>query len=242
MIAAEHPVRACDVLYRDDALVVVNKPSGLATHRGDARDRVTLLSQLRSLVGRWVYPVHRLDRATSGLVLFAIEKDWVAPLQAQFEGRTVRKHYVALVRGVPASRGVIDRALPRDAGGPRVPAETHFELRGWFERFGWLALEPRTGRRHQLRRHLKHISHPIVGDVKYGKGTINRSFRERFGLHRLALHARALAFDHPVRGDRIEVEAPLPEDLREPLVKMGLVDSNEPRSRSCVSDPESYRI
>ncbi|MEM6733430.1 MAG: pseudouridine synthase [Myxococcota bacterium] len=213
---------ADDFVYRDDVVVVLNKPSGLAVHRGAANDRVTALTEVRNTIGQWVYPVHRLDRGTSGLVLFVLDRHWVAPIQEQFVSNVVFKRYVALVRGIPDERGIIDHPIPRTQGGPRVPAKTRYELRESFERYAWLSLQPLSGRMHQLRRHLKHISHPIVGDVKYGDGRVNREFRARFDLHRLALHAAELRFEHPADGAIVEARAPLPEDLRRPLTQMGL--------------------
>jgi tRNA pseudouridine65 synthase len=118
---------------------------------------------------------------------------------------------------------VIDHPLSRSPGGPRVPAVTEFRRLGVFERYAWMEVVPRTGRLHQIRRHFKHISHPLIGDVRYGKGEHNRLFRERFGLHRLALHALELAFAHPEDGQPVRIVAPVPEDLAGPLAAMGLM-------------------
>lgn len=215
-------VRETDILYRDEILVVINKPSGLAVHRGASNDRVTALSEVRNLMGLWVHPVHRLDQGTSGALLFALDRRWVAPLQAQFTSNVVFKRYVALVRGTPNPKGLIDYAIPRQKGGPRVPAKTRYEVRECFERHAWLSIQPLTGRMHQIRRHLKHIFHPVIGDTTYGDGRVNREFRIRFELHRLALHAAELRFEHPLDGHVIEAHAPVPDDLRRPLSRMGL--------------------
>jgi len=115
----------------------------------------------------------------------------------------------------------------RESGGARVPAVTEFRRLATFERYALVEARPRTGRFHQIRRHFKHLSHPLIGDVRYGKGEHNRLFRERFGLHRLALHALELAFEHPGTGEPLRIVAPVPEDLAGPLGKMGMAVSRE---------------
>ena len=171
---------------------------------------------------RHVHAVHRLDRATSGVLLFALDPGTAGRMQELFAEGRVEKRYLALVRGIPPESGVIDHPIPRDVGGPRVPAVTEFRRLAAFERYALIEARPRTGRLHQIRRHLKHISHPLIGDVRYGKGEHNRLFRERFGLHRLALHALELAFEHPETGEPVRIVAPVPEDLAGPLRAMGV--------------------
>lgn len=210
------------LLWSDDRLIAVAKPSGLAVHRGASRERTVALTLARDRLGRPVHPVHRLDRATSGVLLFALDPEAARRLQEQLAAGTVHKRYLALVRGVTPEEGVIDHPIPRDEDGPRVPAVTAYRRLGTFERYSLVEAVPRTGRRHQIRRHLKHISHPLIGDVRYGKGEHNRLFRERFGLHRLALHALEIAFAHPGDGRTLRIAAPVPEDLAGPLRAMGL--------------------
>jgi tRNA pseudouridine65 synthase len=210
------------LLYGDDRLIAVAKPSGLAVHRGASRERVVALALARDLAGRHVYPVHRLDQATSGVLLFALDPEAARRLQEQLAAGTVRKRYLALVRGITPAEGVIDHPIPREDDGPRVPALTEYRRLGTFERYSLVEAIPKTGRRHQIRRHLKHINHPLIGDVRYGKGEHNRLFRERFGLHRLALHALEITFAHPEDGRRLCIAAPVPEDLAGPLRAMGL--------------------
>jgi tRNA pseudouridine65 synthase len=209
-------------LHQDEFLLAVGKPAGLAVHRGAAQDRIFALQIVRDRAGRHVHAVHRLDRATSGVLLFAFNPETVRRMQERFEAGAVAKRYLALVRGIPPESGVIDHPIPRDVDGPRVPAVTEFRRLAIFERYALIEARPRTGRRHQIRRHLKHISHPLIGDVRYGKGEHNRLFRERFGLHRLALHARELAFEHPETGEALRIVAPVPEDLAGPLRAMGI--------------------
>jgi tRNA pseudouridine65 synthase len=209
-------------LYRDDALVAVGKPSGIAVHRGWSRERIVALTVVRDLLGRAVFPVHRLDRATSGALVLALDPGTARRLQEQWMAGGVRKRYLALVRGIPPAEGVIDHPVPRSPHGPRVPAVTEFRRLATFERYALLEVIPRTGRLHQIRRHLKHLSHPLIGDVRYGKGEHNRLFRARFGLHRLALHALEIAFDHPSDGRPLRLFAPVPADLAGPLRAMGM--------------------
>ena len=210
------------ILYRDEDLVIVNKPSGLLVHRGWGTDRVVAMAIVRDQLDRYVFPVHRLDRGTSGALVFALSSEMAAPVCAGFEEGRVTKRYLALVRGVPPDEGLIDHPIPSGPDGPRVPARTRFRRLFTFERYSLVEAVPETGRLHQIRRHLKHIDHPLVGDVNYGRGEINRLFRERFGLNRLALHALCLELDHPRTGVRIQVRAPMPSDLAEPLAKMGV--------------------
>ena len=231
----------------------MNKPAGIVSYRaeggrgGGARGghgRDTLLSALPSVLSpsnihisddNWPLkrpqPVHRLDRATSGVLLFARDKDAARSLQQAFQACTVRKGYLALVRGQPAAEFRCDYALRRGrsqraTAQERVPALTRFS-RLWtgdgpLHCYSLVAARPETGRMHQIRRHLKHLSHPIIGDVKYGKGRQNRWFRAEMGLHRLALHACRLAFPDPDSEQSVVVYAPVPDDLGAPLVKFGV--------------------
>jgi tRNA pseudouridine65 synthase len=210
------------VLHRDEVLLVVAKPSGMAVHRGWSREKVVALQFVRNQAGRHVYPVHRLDRATSGALLFAFDPGTARRMQEKFEAGEVTKRYIALVRGIPPEEGLIDHPIPRAPDGPRVPAVTAYRRLATFERYALVEALPKTGRLHQIRRHFKHLSHPLIGDVRYGKGEHNRLFRERFGLHRLALHALELSFEHPVADERLRIVAPVPEDLAGPLRAMGI--------------------
>jgi len=220
-ITDKAPETGLAVLYQDDALLAVAKPSGLAVHRGWARDRVTAVSKAVEQTGRRVLAAHRLDRGTSGVLLLCFTSEVAAAMgRAQEEG-TVSKRYLALVRGPAPEHIVLDHPIPRRPGGPRVPAVTEIRLLGRFERYSLVEARPRTGRLHQIRRHLKHLSLPIIGDSKYGKSEHNRLLADRFGLTRLALHAIDLELDHPLTGERLRLTAPMPEDLARPLREMG---------------------
>ncbi len=202
------------ILHRDERCVVVDKPTGVATHRGWADDDDALLQRVRDAVGTYVYPVNRLDRGASGIVMFALDKDAAKRFQAAWE--TAEKCYLAITRGHPPAQLVIDHAIPKAPGEARVPAVTEVRCLDTFGRYALVEARPRTGRLHQIRRHLKHISCPLIGDVRYGKGDHNRLWRDLHGLHRLALHATALAVDHP-NGTRLAVTCPLAPDLEAAL-------------------------
>lgn len=200
------------LLYRSDALVAVDKPSGLAVHRGQSRDPVHALQLVRDAVGAYVYPVHRLDRATSGVLVFALHKDAARHVGRAFEQGDVAKRYLALVRGSPPAHARVEHALSRETGEPQ-PAVTEVTTLARYGRYALVEACPETGRTHQIRRHLKHLSCPVIGDVRYGKGEHNRIFREQHGLHRLALHCTHLGFAHPFGGAPVSVDVPLAPDL-----------------------------
>jgi tRNA pseudouridine65 synthase len=213
-----------ELLYVDPHVVVANKPSGLLVHRGWDNDDDVAMFRVRDAIRSYVYPVHRLDRGTSGALLFARGKEVAAKLAGAFEEGLVSKAYVALVRGTPPLEGIIDYAIEKREDGPRVPAVTRFRCLSCstVDRCALVLAHPETGRLHQVRRHLRHINHPLVGDVKHGSGSINRHYRAEYGLHRLALHAHRIAFRHPVTGDPVDVVAPMPMDLASPLARLGL--------------------
>jgi tRNA pseudouridine65 synthase len=211
------------VLHRDEALVVVDKPSGLSVHRGDDPGPVFALQLVRDLVGRYVYPIHRLDRATSGVLAFALSSEHASAVQAAFVSGAVDKTYLALVKGTPPESLVIDEPMKNDGGDEPVPAVTEVTRLFVTEHgFSLVLARPRTGRRHQIRRHLKRRHHKVAGDVAYGEGPVNRRLRADFGLHRLALHALELSLPHPVTGETLRVRAKVPADLGEPLARMGI--------------------
>ena len=214
-----------DVLYRDEALIVVNKPSGLASHRGLSNEYGDyVLTRVRDALGQQVHLAHRLDRATSGAIALVLQPQWVDPIQRAIQENRVDKRYLALTRGVVPAQFAVDYAVPRSFERPdeRVSAQTEFTRLGVFEdRYSLVEARPSTGRYHQIRRHLKHIHHPIIGDTTYGDGKENRKLRERFGLMRLVLHATYLSLPHPVTGALIQLFAPLTHDLTEPFAAMG---------------------
>lgn len=210
-----------DVVYEDTALLAVNKPAGLLVHRSAiaADEKVFLLDQVREQVGAPVYLAHRLDRATSGVLLLAKSREIAAELGRQFMARAVEKTYLAVVRGWPEAEGAIDYALPDSRErGPRKPALTRWRVlatatvpialgRYPEQRYALVQAKPETGRYRQIRKHLHHVSHPIIGDTSHGRGDHNRFWRMHYGVHRLLLHAWWLQFPHPVSGAMVHLHA-----------------------------------
>ncbi|ANH71118.1 pseudouridine synthase (plasmid) [Mitsuaria sp. 7] len=225
------PSRALRLLHLDEHLAVIDKPAGLLVHRTaiDAHEEDAALQRLRDQLGRPVWPAHRLDRGTSGVLVFALSAEVASLLGGALAERRTHKRYLALVRGWPVGQddeggGVIDHPLARDpelpsAGQPHLEAQTEWTCLRRHEvpvstdprfattRLALLACEPVQGRRHQIRRHLKHIAHPIVGDANHGKGPLNRALAAHFGLQRLWLHAQRLTLAHPITGALLKIEA-----------------------------------
>jgi len=208
------------ILHVDAWLAVVDKPAGLMVHdsalaRGESD---FLADRLRAQFGRPVFLVHRLDRATSGCLLLAFDRDTAGALGRALMAGGVDKHYLAVCRGWPDAVFTIDHALDGGPGKPlKKPAVTHFERLATCElelpsaafatsRYALLRAMPQTGRFRQIRRHLKHASHHLIGDTSHGDGRHNRHFR-MLGIHRMLLHASRLEFAHPASGERLAVEA-----------------------------------
>lgn len=222
------------VLYADAELAVVDKPAGLMVHdsalaRGETE---FALDRLRAQFGRRVYFAHRLDRATSGCLLLAFDAAMAAALGKAFMAREIDKQYLAIVRGWPEAAGVIDHPLDGGPGKPlKKPAITAFARLATAElpipssdfptsRYALLRCEPHTGRFRQIRRHLKHIHHHLIGDSSHGDGRHNRVFRA-MGISRMLLHAERLAFVHPSGGERVQVQAPLDGEFSRAFARLG---------------------
>ena len=224
-LGSESAEPALRILYQDESCVVVDKPSGMIVHRGWANDDCDLLRVTRDAIGRYVYPLHRLDRGASGAVLFALNEHAARTLNRGFAEGSIGKRYLALTRGHPPEHGLVDHPIPRAPGEERVPAQTEYQRLGTFERYALVAVWPKTGRLHQIRRHLKHLSCPLIGDVRYGKGEHNRWFREHYAFERLALHAAALRFVHPLTEQPITVRVPLVGSFARCLAALSLQDA-----------------
>lgn len=235
------------VLHEDDALVAVYKPAGMLVHRTKlaAAERVFALQTVRNQTGRRVYPVHRLDKPTAGVLLFAFDAAAARDLAAQFEAHTIVKHYMAVVRGFSEGEGVVEKPLrplwdrttdPEAARAkPPQPAHTVYRTLGRCElpvptgryatsRYSLVHLMPVSGRQHQIRRHLNHIAHPIIGDAKHGDYRHNRYFTERFG-RRLLLVAVQLELTHPRTGRPLVVTATIDEEFQAVLSALGVLDA-----------------
>ena len=233
-----------EILYRDDWLVAVNKPSGLLVHRSwiDKDETRFALQLVRDQIGQYVYPVHRLDKPTSGVLLFALDADTARHLGESFESGAVRKEYLAVVRGYIDEGGRIDYPLKEildkmtDAKARQdkeaQEAVTAYERLATVElpipvgrydtaRYSLVKLLPETGRKHQLRRHMKHLLHPIVGDTKYGRTEQNNLFREHLACHRLLLASTAMELPHPVTGEPLRICASPGDDFEQILQRFG---------------------
>lgn len=208
------------VLFEDDALIAVSKPSGSVVHRTrGAEDAPVLVAALKLQLGQRVFPVHRLDRQTSGVIVFAKSSDVASLLAAGIREQRWRKRYVGLCRGPLADSVVVDHPVPEDD--TRRPARTDIDpLETFCGRYTLVRARPHTGRRHQVRYHFKHLRHPLVGDTNYGQGAINRFFRQTFGLRRLFLHAEGLELPHPQRHTLLSLDCPLPTDLVDVLEQL----------------------
>jgi tRNA pseudouridine65 synthase len=218
-----------DILFEDENLIIIDKPAGLLVHRtrqafGEDENALTML---RDQIGSWVAPVHRLDRATSGALLFA-KNDVILPaLKAKFMDRTVEKTYYAIVRGIPAIKeDLIDHPLTSERSSKLQEAQTRYKVIAESEipynstgryptsRYSLLEVDLLTGRTHQIRRHLAHIRHYIIGDKKHGDNRQNIFFEKQFGLVNLLLHSKEMSFQHPLNEEKITVPCPLPAHFR----------------------------
>ncbi|MEP7042287.1 MAG: pseudouridine synthase [Dokdonella sp.] len=214
---------ALDLLYLDEHLVAVDKPHALAVHRSRliGSDDDYLMDRLRLQVDGRLHAVHRLDRATSGVLLVARSQEIAADLGRQLMARTVVKTYLAVVRGWPDEQGEIDYPLSGSSlRGEAKPALTRWRRLATIEvpiatglysqqRYALLEVSPETGRYRQIRRHFHHVSHHLLGDTSHGRGDHNRLLRQHYGVHRLLLHAWRLEVVHPATRRTLRLEAPL---------------------------------
>jgi len=226
-----------EILYQDDYLVAINKPSGLLVHKSpiDKHETRFALQELRDQIGQYVYPVHRLDKPTSGVLLFALNAETAKTVSQLFRDNLVQKEYIAIVRGYTETTGEIDHPLKqmldtkvqKEKGITKEEqeAQTEYERLETVElpypvsrypvaRYSLVKLLPKSGRKHQLRRHMKHIFHPIVGDTKHGRGEHNNLFRKKFECHRLLLHAQKMVFMHPVSKKKLIITAATDQTFR----------------------------
>ncbi len=229
-----------DILYRDEHIIAINKPSGLLVHRSaiDRHETRFALQILRDQIGQHVYPVHRLDKPTSGVLLFALSSHCAQKLGTLIAANHVKKNYVAIVRGYAPEEGAIDHSLTEEQDActdkkarkdkPAQDALTHFQRLASIElpvqvdkypqsRYSLVSCQPVTGRKHQIRRHMKHINHPIIGDAKHGKGNHNRFFQAHFNAHRLLLAATDIRLPHPFTEHPLHISAPLDETFMQLL-------------------------
>ncbi len=223
------------ILYEDDHFVAVAKPPGMFVHRTELnrRERTVVLQTVRDQLQRHVFPVHRIDRPASGIVLLGLTADAASAAARLFRDHRVVKTYRILVRGFTPPEGCIDRPLtsPAVVRQEPLPALTRYRTEQRFDvpipsgtfpttRCSLLTAEPATGRFHQIRRHFNGIGHPVIGDSAHGDSRCNRWFRTHCAARRLMLHASAMAFDHPVTGRTVRIRCPLPGDMTESLERL----------------------
>lgn len=214
-----------EIIYQDEYLVAINKPHDLLVHRSSlaADVQVFALQLLRDQIGKMVMPVHRLDRKTGGVLLFAFDKETERTMQKKFSNGEIKKTYLAIVRGFTADSEVIDYPL-RKENGTLQDAITEYKTlatselpisSGKYEtsRYSLLEVYPKTGRMHQIRKHLSHILHPIIADRPHGCNKQNRFFLNNFQLNTMLLHASELEFNHPVTGERIVIKAEIQSEF-----------------------------
>lgn len=214
------------ILYRDAHYIAVDKPAGMLVHRSwiAEEDEVFLLQTLRDQIGQRVYPIHRLDRPTSGVILFALSSEAARQMCGIFEARSVTKEYLAIVRGYTEEHGHIDYALQEEPHKPAAPAITDYQRLATVElpipigrynsaRYSLVRVMPLTGRMRQIRKHFHHIFHPLIGDTSHGEGRHNRLFRDQFDCPRLLLHAHRLTLSLPGSASPLSIVSPLPEEF-----------------------------
>lgn len=226
MSDAVAPAASLQILYQSSDIVAINKPHGLLVHRSpiaaDAHEFAVQL--LRNQLGQRVYPAHRLDRKTGGVLLFSLNETMNAALQQQFADGQIHKTYLAIVRGYTPDKLAIDYPLRRDKDGIVQEAFTQLRTLRRAEiplpfgkhntsRYSLVELTPTTGRMHQLRKHMAHVFHPIIGDRPHGCNKQNKLFLSQFGMNTMLLHALRLRFQHPISGEEIVIEAPLQSEF-----------------------------
>ena len=240
-----------EIIYEDESLVAINKEAGLLVHRSwlDKGETRFAMQLTRDAVGCHVFPVHRLDRPTSGVLLFAKSSSVARSLTEAFTEHRVTKEYLAVVRGYIPAQGSVDYALSfkpdaiadkfADLDKPAQEAVTHWQSLAQIElpfavskkhdtsRYSLVRLTPKTGRKHQLRRHMRHLFHHIVGDTSHGDGRHNRFFRSQYSCERMLLHAQSLALNHPVSGEPLLLKAGLDDQWLRILEAFDWVESVE---------------
>jgi len=215
-----------EIIYQDEHLIAINKPHGLLVHQSSiARDATEFALQLlRDQVGKHVSPVHRLDRKTSGILLFAFDKVSEIAMHQQFMNSETDKKYLAILRGFTPDAMDIDYPLAKE-NGTMQDAFTSFKTLQRAEvpvafgkhptsRYSLIEATPKTGRMHQLRRHFSHILHPIIGDRTHGCNKQNKFFKDQWGMTTMLLHAAELEFMHPITKERIHLKAGLHDEFK----------------------------
>ena len=215
-----------DILFRDEYLIAINKPHDLLVHRSPiaADVEVFALQLLRDQVGQWVNPVHRIDRKTAGVLLFAFNKEAEIAMHQQFMDNEVKKKYLAIVRGHTPDAENIDYSLRKENGALQEAFTAYITLKRAeldiplgahpTSRYSLISATPTTGRMHQIRKHMSHVFHPIIGDRSHGCNKQNRLFKSKWEMTTMLLHAEELSFKHPITGIEISITAPLQPEFK----------------------------
>jgi len=226
-----------EILYQDSHLVAINKPHGLLVHRSKYADeaKVFAVQELRNQIGQHVFPVHRLDRKTSGVLLFALSPEINSLMNQQFAENKVSKKYVAVVRGLTQDKGIINYPLENEVGTLKEAVTNYTTLQrteipvplGKFQssRYSLVAVTPETGRMHQIRKHFAHIFHPIIGDRPHGCNKQNRMFKERWNMDTMLLHAHEISFIHPITQVQTTIQASLHDEFLRSLELLNMTKS-----------------
>jgi tRNA pseudouridine65 synthase len=211
-----------EILFQDEHYLIVNKPSGLLVHpyKKETNERDNLMKRVKEQTGLYLYPIHRLDRPASGILLFALSSEAGRKIQEIWHSDKVIKEYTALVRGQVESEGEMNFALTDPDTGKKKEAHTTYKLEKQFFKTALVKARIQTGRFHQIRRHFARRCHGLIGDTAHGKGRINQYFRDEFDLNRLFLHASYLKFTHPFSEETIEIHCHLPDELAKVLQKL----------------------
>lgn len=233
-----------EFIYQDEHFVAINKPTGLLVHRSpiDKHETRFAMQLVRDALGQRVYPLHRLDKPTSGVLVYALTQEMAREVMPLFAEHQIKKTYLAIVRGYTEESGIIDHPLREELDKmtdakarqdkPAQEAVTAYRRLATTElpfsvgryataRYSLLDVAPHTGRKHQIRRHMKHIYHPVVGDTTHGDGKQNQFFRDQFQLQRLLLHAREIMFTHPATGKQLVIQAGMDEAFSRLITSFG---------------------
>lgn len=221
------------ILFEDAHFVAINKPCGVLVHRTNiSEDKVFVLQLLRKQLKQKIYPVHRLDRATSGILIFGKTSEAASQLNEQFMAKQIAKQYGAIIRGFVPEKATINYPLLTEDRSKRQEAITHYQRSRQVElpyavgryqtaRYSYVHVQTETGRRHQIRRHFSHLRHPIIGDKRHGDVKHNKFFQNELGIPRLLLHAASLGFVHPFTQEKLFVEAPIDGLFQKALALFG---------------------
>jgi tRNA pseudouridine65 synthase len=223
-----------NILYEDESILVVDKPNKMLVYPSPIARNCNWFAtkELEKIGYTKLHTVHRLDRPTSGVLLFAKNPSMAKEMSLLFRNKEIKKTYVCLVRGFTEDEGLIERELKKDGDGEFQTASTYYqtlekntvdlEISKYPQsRFSFLKVEPITGRMHQIRRHLAHLRHPIIGDKRYGDRHYNRYMKEKMNMENLMLHAYSISFIHPLTKNKIEISAPIPETMKKLLDDLG---------------------